>query len=143
MTSLATSVLLVIAVPSAANAFRELPDMMSALEGRGGSWKIVARKVASILCRNQFQMQTRGEGGKIRKFCGHNIWKLSQDNGILSFSRTSTSEHNSKTRTRGSTGCAAVNYFNLVDPEIADTLTSQKLESSRFTTFMDFLVCQI
>ena len=52
--------------------------MMSASEGGGGSWKSGHSKwgLREFYIINQFKMRTRRGGGqKIRKFCGHPIWK--------------------------------------------------------------------
>ena len=52
--------------------------MMSASEGGGGHGKAdIVREVARILYYKSDPNADKGGGGqKIRKFCGHHIWKL-------------------------------------------------------------------
>ena len=55
----------------------ELPDVMSASEGEEGDHgKGRLRESYSIN-----QTKCGGRGQKIRKFCGHHIWKLPNDKG--------------------------------------------------------------
>ena len=69
---------------------RERPDMMSASEGEGFMEKRTSegrlRKFYSI---NQIQQdkgqEKKGGGKKIRKFCGHHIWKLPDRFGRSSY----------------------------------------------------------
>ena len=58
---------------------REHPDMMSASEGGGRSWKSGSSKggcMNFILYKSVPNADKRGGGQKIRKFSRHHIWKL-------------------------------------------------------------------